>query len=419
MTTSTPNLALTLYNSTTDSAEYFSNFRAVIAGTSLTSNFYKIDTAYGVQAGQITSLQGTRGAVYVPATFISANYYEASGITDITAYSTNMAIILKLDVASAGTVTLNINSLGTKSVTKINSAGTVVNITGAELMIGKNYLFRYDGTQWVWVSSNSADQIYHGGASGNAVLVASDGTPSSSTTTSLLVSNAIFNATEKTTPSDSDTVGISDSDASNVLKKLTWANLKAAIKTYYDSVSATLTNKTLTSPIISTISNTGTLTLPTSTDTLVGRATTDTLENKTIKLTSSLSDGQFSGIVESGTAGATLAFGNLCYFSLVDSRWELADADAEATSGSVKFGMCVLAAASDGSATTILRYGNIRADAVFPVMTIGGVLFAGVTAGEIQTTAPSGAADIIRTIGHANTADELFFNPSSDWFEHV
>jgi hypothetical protein len=46
--------------------------------------------------------------------------------------------------------------------------------------------------------------------------------------------------------------------------------------------SQTLTNKTLTAPIISTISNTGTLTLPISTDTLVGRATTDTLTNKTI-----------------------------------------------------------------------------------------------------------------------------------------
>lgn len=43
----------------------------------------------------------------------------------------------------------------------------------------------------------------------------------------------------------------------------------------------TLTNKTLTAPVISTISNTGTVTLPTSTDTLVGRATTDTLTNKT------------------------------------------------------------------------------------------------------------------------------------------
>lgn len=44
----------------------------------------------------------------------------------------------------------------------------------------------------------------------------------------------------------------------------------------------TLTNKTLTTPIISSISNTGLLTLPTSTDTIVGRATTDTLTNKTL-----------------------------------------------------------------------------------------------------------------------------------------
>src|SRR6056300_1137283 len=44
----------------------------------------------------------------------------------------------------------------------------------------------------------------------------------------------------------------------------------------------TITNKTLTTPVISSISNTGTLTLPTSTDTLVGRATTDTLTNKTL-----------------------------------------------------------------------------------------------------------------------------------------
>lgn len=43
-----------------------------------------------------------------------------------------------------------------------------------------------------------------------------------------------------------------------------------------------LTNKTLTAPVIGTIVNTGTLTLPTSTDTLVGKATTDAFTNKTM-----------------------------------------------------------------------------------------------------------------------------------------
>ena len=73
--------------------------------------------------------------------------------------------------------------------------------------------------------------------------------------------------------------------------------------TYLSQTTKTLTNKTLTAPVISTISNTGTLTLPTSTDTLVGRATTDTLTNKTLT-TATLTTSVFSGI-------STTASGNL------------------------------------------------------------------------------------------------------------
>jgi hypothetical protein len=71
----------------------------------------------------------------------------------------------------------------------------------------------------------------------------------------------------------------------------------------------TLTNKTLTAPIISTISNTGTLTLPTSTDTLVGRATTDTLTNKTLT-TPVISSPKISSTYTAKTAAYTFASGD-------------------------------------------------------------------------------------------------------------
>lgn len=57
-------------------------------------------------------------------------------------------------------------------------------------------------------------------------------------------------ATSKSTPVDADELSLVDSAASNVLKKLTWASLKAAVKTYYDSVTTTMTGKTLTAPTL-------------------------------------------------------------------------------------------------------------------------------------------------------------------------
>lgn len=68
----------------------------------------------------------------------------------------------------------------------------------------------------------------------------------------------------------------------------------------------TLTNKTLTSPVISSIVNSGTLTLPTSTDQLIGRATTDTLSNKTLTtpIIASISN---SGTLTVPTGGGTIA----------------------------------------------------------------------------------------------------------------
>ncbi len=162
---------------------------------------------------------------------------------------------------------------------------------------------------------------------------------------------------------------------------------------------STFTNKTLTSPTI----NTATL----------GGAN-QLAEGASIRLDAALSaDGTWSGVTIAGTAGAALAFGDLIYLAVADSRWELADADAATTSDRM-LGMCVLAATGDGDPTVILLMGNIRADTAFPTLTIGAAAYIGETAGDIQVAIPTGADNVIRRVGYALTADELYFNPSMD-----
>lgn len=51
-----------------------------------------------------------------------------------------------------------------------------------------------------------------------------------------LFGSILHSFTEKTTPIDADQVGISDSAASNASKKVTWANIKATLKTYFDTL---------------------------------------------------------------------------------------------------------------------------------------------------------------------------------------
>ena len=142
-------------------------------------------------------------------------------------------------------------------------------------------------------------------------------------------------------------------------------------------------------------------------------------ENYGIKFDTALSaDGKYCGMVRAGTAGAALAFGDVVYLAVADSRWELADADTEATTKPL-LGICVQAAAGDGSATTILLFGFVRADAVFPSFTVGAPVFLSATDGDLTSTAPSGTGDCIRIVGQAWTADELWFSPSADWYELV
>lgn len=81
--------------------------------------------------------------------------------------------------------------------------------------------------------------------------------------------------------------------------------------------------------------------------------------------------------------------------------------------------MCVLAAAADGDATTMLLWGMIRADAKFPTLTINAQIYASETAGLITNTQPPTTDVVIRPVGFAFTADEVYFNPGVDFITHT
>jgi len=129
------------------------------------------------------------------------------------------------------------------------------------------------------------------------------------------------------------------------------------------------------------------------------------------------SDEKYSGIVSSGTAGAALTVGQCCYLQTSDSRWELADASGTATANK-KLGMCIQTAGADGSPTTMLLYGNIRS-AYFPTFTVGEQVYISESEGTVTSVQPTTANAVIRVVGFANTADELFFCPSPDYIVHT
>jgi hypothetical protein len=163
---------LTLYSPSGDQSETFINFRDDLAGD-VSSNMTKIEDALVNHDNQIEELYNTRGLIRVIANYVSANYFEAT-TTEITEYDLDMGIILSLSQTNTGTVTLNINSLGTKSLMKYNPSGILTNLTAGDLRVGQQYIFAFNGTVFVWVSASSMDQINAIGTMGNLVQMSSN-----------------------------------------------------------------------------------------------------------------------------------------------------------------------------------------------------------------------------------------------------
>lgn len=98
-------------------------------------------------------------------------------------------------------------------------------------------------------------------------------------TAEIITSTAIAAVSAKATPVDADLLPLFDSEASNAPKSLSWANLKATAKAYYDSVIATLTNKSID-------------------------LATNTLTGTTAQFNTALSDGDFATLAGAETLSA-------------------------------------------------------------------------------------------------------------------
>jgi hypothetical protein len=165
----------------------------------------------------------------------------------------------------------------------VNGNGATLLGTPGALSIGGFFTIRFNSLQATWytLSSNTGSNF--------ANLTLSTGINDVNGNELLRVSAAALAVNELTlanaaaggAPSLSATGGDTNINL-NLVAKGTGVVQAGGVPVATTTGAQTLTNKTLTAPAIATISNTGTLTLPTSTDTLVGRNTTDTLSNKTL-----------------------------------------------------------------------------------------------------------------------------------------
>ena len=131
-------------------------------------------------------------------------------------------------------------------------------------------------------------------------------------------------------------------------------------------------------------------------------------DGKCIKLEETLgTDHTYAGIICDGVAGEDLVFGEACYVKS-DSKYGKCDADAAAT---MPVAAIALATIANNATGLFLVYGFIRDDS-WSALTIGGLVYASCTPGDLTQTKPSATGDQVQVVGVAVTAVIILFNPN-------
>lgn len=203
---------------------------------------------------------------------------------------------------------------------------------------------------------------------------AGKGTVNGSEIISLAVAHA---ATSKSTPVDADEISLLDSASSYALNRLTWANLKATIKSYYDAVTSTLTNKTVSLASNTLTGTTAQFNTALSDNDFATLAGTETLTGKTISLASNtvtstlaqlntaVSDADVASLAGTETlTGKTINLSNnTVSATLAQLNTAVSDADVASLAGSETLTNKTISLASNTVSTTLAQLNTAVSDA--------------------------------------------------------
>lgn len=164
------------------------------------------------------------------------------------------------------------------------------------------------------------------------------------------------------------------------------------------SSTSTLTNKTLTSPVLQTV--------PVLADAATVIWTVPTVDGT--------ATGTITNAFNSGYSSS--AVGDLV---ILDSSgtWQKTDANtASIYNGLIGIALEVKAS---GAALKVLLEGFAYMATAFPTFTVGGTVYMSETAGAVTQTAPTTTDAATRILGYAVHADKMWFKPDNTWITHT